>query len=62
MLVSGVREGFVDATLVDLLRRELEAQGAIVPPVEVRRVSDIPRTGTGKAPLIKSNVAWPDVP
>ena len=62
VLVSGVREGFVDATLVDLLRRELEAQGAIVPPVEVRRVSDIPRTATGKAPLIKSNVAWPDVP
>jgi phenylacetate-CoA ligase len=56
VLVSGVREGFVDATLVDSLRRELEAKGAMVPPVKVKRVPTIPRTAVGKAPLIKSFV------
>ena len=56
VLLSGVREGFADATLVDSLRRELEAQGALVPPVRVRRVPAIPRTTVGKAPLIRSDV------
>jgi phenylacetate-CoA ligase len=55
VLLSGVREGFADAALIDSLRRELETQGVIVPPVEVRRVPNIPRTTVGKAPLIKSN-------
>jgi len=59
VLLSGVREGFADATLIDSLRQELAAQGAIVPPVEVRRVPNIPRTTVGKAPLIKSRVPGP---
>jgi phenylacetate-coenzyme A ligase PaaK-like adenylate-forming protein len=57
VLLSGVREGFADATLVDSLRRELEALGVIVPPVNVQRVSAIPRLPAGKAPLIKSNMS-----
>jgi phenylacetate-CoA ligase len=56
VLLSGVREGFADATLSDSLRRELVAQGVIVPPVKVRRVQTIPRTAVGKAPLIKSDL------
>lgn len=40
--------------LVDRLRRELEAQGVIVPPFKVRRVPDVARTALGKAPLIRS--------
>lgn len=56
VLLSGVREGFAAAPLVDSLRRELETQGALVPPVRVRRVQAIPRTTVGKAPLIKSDV------
>ena len=55
VLLSGVREGFADAALIDSLRRELEAQGAIVSPVKVRRVPNIPRATVGKAPLIKSD-------
>jgi hypothetical protein len=55
VLLSGVREGFADATLIESLRRELKAQGTIVPPVEVRRVLAILRTTVGKAPLIKAN-------
>jgi phenylacetate-CoA ligase len=54
VLLSGVREGFADATLVNSLRRELEAQGVVVPPVEIRWVRAIPRTTAGKAPLIKA--------
>jgi hypothetical protein len=61
VLLSGVREGFADAYLVDSLRRELEAQGALVPPVKVRRVPNIPRTTAGKAPLIKSYVPAAEV-
>jgi phenylacetate-CoA ligase len=56
VLLSGVREGFADANLIDSLRRELETQGAIAPPIKVRRVPTIPRTAVGKAPLIKSYV------
>ena len=54
VLLSGVREDFADAALIDPLRRELEVQGVIVPPVKVRRVLNIPRTTVGKAPLIKA--------
>ena len=59
VLLSGVREGFAEATLIDSLRQELGAQGAIVPPVEVRHVPTIPRTTVGKAPLIKARVTGP---
>src|SRR5919107_1191458 len=56
VLLSGVRGGFTAAALADSLRRELESQGARVPPVKVERVQAIPRTAFGKAPLIKSEV------
>ena len=56
VLLSGVQEEFADDVLAESLRRELAAQGVIVPPVEVRRVLAIPRTGAGKAPLIKASV------
>jgi phenylacetate-CoA ligase len=59
VLLSGVRGGFADAALIVSLQRELEAQGAIVPPVKVSRVPDIPRTTVGKAPLIKAEVPGP---
>jgi phenylacetate-CoA ligase len=56
VLLSGVRGAFSDEALADSLRRELAARGAIVPPVEVRRVRTIARTEAGKAPLIKARV------
>jgi phenylacetate-CoA ligase len=59
VLLSGVREDFADTILIDSLRRELEAQWAIVPPVKVSRVPTIPRTTVGKAPLIKAHVPGP---
>ena len=62
VLLSDVREGFADATLIDPLRRELEAQGVIVPPVKARRVRAISRTIAGKRPLIKSDVPESETP
>jgi phenylacetate-CoA ligase len=62
VLLSGVREGFANTTLLNSLRRELEDQGVVVPPVKVRRVATIPRTTVGKAPLIKSYVPTSEVP
>jgi phenylacetate-coenzyme A ligase PaaK-like adenylate-forming protein len=52
VLVSGAREGVVDAKLENQLVRELVALGARPPRVTVRRVQAIPRTASGKAPLV----------
>jgi phenylacetate-CoA ligase len=41
----------------ELLAQELKARGVLVPSIRVIRVAEIPRTGGGKAPLVKSNVA-----
>jgi phenylacetate-CoA ligase len=57
VLLSGVRGAFEDEILADTLRQALAEQGAIVPRVEVQRVSTIPKTVAGKAPLIKSNLS-----
>ena len=54
VLLSNVREGLADADLIDRLRRELEAQGVIVPPFKVRRVPEVASTALGKSPLIRS--------
>jgi phenylacetate-CoA ligase len=63
VLLSGVRDGFADATiLLNSLRRELEAQGVVVPPVKVRRVATLPRTTVGKVPLIKAYMPASEVP
>ncbi|MBI3287035.1 MAG: phenylacetate--CoA ligase family protein [Chloroflexi bacterium] len=54
ILLSGVRDGFVEETLADAFRQGLAAQGAIVPAIKVQRVVSIPRGAAGKAPLIRS--------
>jgi phenylacetate-CoA ligase len=57
VLISGVHNEFVDKTLEDALRKALDAQGMVVPPIRVERVPVIPRGPTGKAPLIKCNLS-----
>jgi hypothetical protein len=42
--------------LLQSIRKRLEQDGALVPPIEVERVSALSRGATGKAPLIKSRV------
>lgn len=59
ILLSGAPQDFSDEGLVEELSRALAAEGAIVPPVRVRHVPAIPRSATGKAPLIKSNLPRP---
>ncbi len=54
VLLSGVRDGLVDAALVDTLREALTTQGVHAPSIQVQRVSVIPKTTSGKAPLIKA--------
>jgi phenylacetate-coenzyme A ligase PaaK-like adenylate-forming protein len=56
ILLAGAPEGFSDERLADELRRALAAEGVIVPPVSIKHVTAIPRSATGKAPLIKSNL------
>ena len=55
VLLSGVREGFAERELAYSLKKELAAQGAVVPAAKVRRVAAVPRTTVGKAPLIKAD-------
>lgn len=62
VLLSGLREDKAPKRLVDALRQALAAQGAVVPPIEVRVVSAIPRTASGKAPLITSKHSHPLAP
>ncbi len=57
VLLSGVRGEFGDEVLADSLRKALAEQRAMVPGVEVQRVTSIPKTAAGKAPLIKSNLS-----
>lgn len=54
VLVSGVRDGLADQTIVARLREALAAHGALVPRVSVKRVAAIPKTVAGKAPLVRS--------
>ena len=54
VLLSGARDGLVDASLVDSLRQALTAQDVHVSSIQVQRVSVIPKTTSGKAPLIKA--------
>jgi len=54
VLLSGARDGLVDAALVDSLRQALTAQDVHVSSIQVQRVSVIPKTTSGKAPLIKA--------
>ena len=54
VLLSGARDGLVDAALVDSLRQALTAQDVHVSSIQVQRVSAIPKTTSGKTPLIKA--------
>jgi phenylacetate-coenzyme A ligase PaaK-like adenylate-forming protein len=56
ILLTGAAKGFSDEQLISELKKALEAEDAVVPPIRVEHVSAIPRSATGKAPLIKSNL------
>jgi phenylacetate-coenzyme A ligase PaaK-like adenylate-forming protein len=54
VLIAGVRDGVTDETLIDQLARSLAQEGAVAPSIQVQRVAAIPKTASGKAPLIKA--------
>ncbi len=54
MLLTGVRDGLTDEALINQLTRSLTQEGAHAPYIHVQRVSAIPKTAAGKAPLIKA--------
>lgn len=55
LLVVAPREGLDDGSLAEALAREVEAQGALAPPIHVERVGSLARTRLGKAPLIQAS-------
>jgi len=59
LLLSGIREGFVEEAFIASLRQQLARQGVIVPIIQVQQVSSLPRTPLGKARLVVSNRAHP---
>ena len=54
VLLSGVRGELVDVKLADGLMQSLISEGIEVSSIQVERVSAIPKTSSGKAPLIKA--------
>jgi phenylacetate-coenzyme A ligase PaaK-like adenylate-forming protein len=54
ILVTGVRDGLADEALIEKLSRSLDQEGVHVPYIKVQHVTAIPKTETGKAPLIKA--------
>jgi hypothetical protein len=56
VLLSGLREAAGASSIVNKLGQALSKQGAILPQINVQQVSAIPKTASGKAPLIKSNL------
>ena len=54
LLLTGARDGLTDEALVDQIRNSLAQEGARVPYIQIQRVPEIPKTASGKAPLIKA--------
>jgi phenylacetate-CoA ligase len=54
---AGLASGFDTGTIAETLRSELGKKGAVVPAITILPVDSIPRSASGKAPLIKASVA-----
>jgi putative adenylate-forming enzyme len=54
VLLTGARDGLTDESLVDQITKSLAQEGARVPYIGIQHVSEIPKTASGKAPLIKA--------
>jgi phenylacetate-CoA ligase len=54
VLLTAARDGFKDETLMDQIRTSLAQEGAQVPYIQIQHVSEIPKTTSRKAPLIKA--------
>jgi hypothetical protein len=54
VLLTGARNGLTDETLVNQITLSLVQEGAQVPYIRIQHVFEIPKTTSGKAPLIKA--------
>jgi len=54
VLLAGVRNGLTNEVLRDQIGRSLAQEGVSVPYLQVQRVTAIPKTTAGKAPLVKA--------
>lgn len=54
VLLTGARNGLTDETLMNQINKSLVQEGAHVPYIRIQHVSEIPKTASGKAPLIKA--------
>lgn len=54
LLITGVRNGLIDEALINQLTSSIAKEGAVVPYIRVQRVAEIPKTASGKSPLVKA--------
>lgn len=54
VLLAGAREGLLDNNLQDQLTQSLAQEGVRVPSIHIQHVPAIPKSASGKAPLIKA--------
>jgi phenylacetate-coenzyme A ligase PaaK-like adenylate-forming protein len=54
VFLTGARNGMTDNWLAEQINMSLLQEGAQVPYVRIQRLSEIPKTAAGKAPLIKA--------
>ena len=54
LLLTGARTGLNDQTLENQIRSSIAQESAQIPYVQIHHVPDIPKTASGKAPLIEA--------
>jgi phenylacetate-CoA ligase len=54
IFLTGMRDGLTDEALVARISKSLAQEGARAPYIRVQHVPEIPKTASGKAPLIKA--------
>jgi hypothetical protein len=52
LLITGARDGLSDETLASQIGSSLAEEGAYVSYIRIQHVPEIPKTASGKAPLI----------
>lgn len=55
VLLTDARDGLTDEGLLDRIRASLAQEGAHVPYIQIQHVAEIPKTASGKAPLIQAH-------
>ena len=54
VLLSDIGQNFSAAEVVKAIQKELGAQGVLMPEIRIQQVANIPKSASGKTPLIRS--------